>query len=115
MKIDKDVEATSNQALLKEVYGNRKNAKRGVQSSVGSDEDSVAVPLGKALQNTLDSISNDPVRAARIEEIKQLLQKGGAAEYFKQVSTTDVASSVAEEISLEVLSSKGKVAAGDEE
>ncbi len=115
MKINKDIEAASNQALLKEVYGNRKRGKGAVSDNAATEEDSVRLPLGKAVQNTFESLKSDPAREARISEIKQLLQKGGAAEYFKHVSTDDVAASVAEEVTLEILSSKGKISEDDEE
>lgn len=108
MKIDKDTEARESQRVARERLNQFKDRTKATTSSGKSVEDSVQLPLGRAVQETLDSISSDPARSARIAEIKQLLQKGGAAEYFKQVSTDDVATSVSEELSLEILSSRDK-------
>lgn len=117
MKITKDVELGTGQKVLREHYAEvRKKAQETVAGlkKTGS-EDSVQVPLGRAVQDTLDSITNDTQRSARVAELKKLIQSGGASAYFAQVSSDQVAPKLGQEIDLEILTGKSSVVGGDEE
>lgn len=115
MKIRNDKEVLENQQLLSESIKRRSKDARTTQTGTEqTSQDSVSMPLGRAVQQTLESLTTRTERTARIAEIKQLIQKGGIAEYFKQVPTEKVAHSFLDEINLEIATEKGFSAVGEE-
>ena len=116
MKINKDIEASGNQQILRERFSQIKdNAKKAAEVLTKKSDDSVQVPLGRAVQNTLDSLGNDQVRAARVAELKALVQSGRTSEYLKGISKEVVAKKTADEIDIEILSSKAIASDQDED
>jgi anti-sigma28 factor (negative regulator of flagellin synthesis) len=117
MKITKDTEVADGRKVLRERFADIRNKAQDTVAELkkNNGEDSVKVPLGRALQDTLESITNDPKRSARVAEIKNLIQTGGAAAYFKQVSSDQVAPRLAQEIDLEILTGRAAGIGGDEE
>ena len=116
MKIDKDIESTNQRRVLRDRFQDiKEKAKDAATALKRSGDDSVQVPLGRAVQDTLASIENDPVRAARVAELKSMVQGGRIADYFKKVSSDTVAPRVSEEIDLEILTSKSRIDNEEEE
>jgi anti-sigma28 factor (negative regulator of flagellin synthesis) len=115
MKIRNDTQILENQQLLTEsLKKHSKGAKGASTNGAGTEQDSVSLPLGRAVQETLEALSSRSDRQARVAEIKQLIQKGGVAEYFKQVPTDKVAKSFLEEVSFEIATGKETSPEGEE-
>ena len=115
MKIRNDTQILENQQLLTESLNKqRKGGKNGLSSSQEAEQDSVTVPLGRAVQETLQSLTNSSERQARVAEIKQLIQKGGVAEYFEQVPAEKVAKSFIDEINFEIATGKDTTPEGEQ-
>lgn len=109
MKIGKNSEQLSNSRLLEET---RRKAQDEVKANKGAvvqeGGDSVRVPLAREIQRTLEALTSSDERRTRINEIKNLLQNGGAAAYFQQVTTDAVATRFAEEVNMEILSNSSR-------
>jgi len=115
MKIRNDKELLENQQLLSESIKRRQKEALGAQvTREPTSQDSVSIPLGRAVQETLESLASRSDRTARVAEIKQLIQKSGVAEYFKQVPSEKVAASFLDEVNFEIATEKGLNAVGDE-
>jgi hypothetical protein len=109
MKISKNSEQLSNSRLLEETRKKAQDELKANKSTpVQEGGDSVRVPLAREIQRTLEALTSSDERRTRINEIKNLLQNGGAAAYFQQVPSDEVASKFAEEVNLEILSNSSR-------